>query len=173
MSLSFCSVSSKFFNVVSRLDNERESLLAHVATEPNTPIRAMMPACCGCSYNTCLYSIYKESEGVLPSSVLIALHYIGGAGLRAAFIGRFADTDRFAIPEVDVYLDILDSSLSLQATISFQIAVKRGGRITCRLACLLDHSYKLRETVRIGFSLVNKGISPMNKTASRTSLWRF
>ncbi len=106
------------------------------------------------------------------SSVLIALHYIGGAGLRAAFIGRFADTDRFAIPEVDVYLDILDFSLSLQATISFQIAVKRGGRITCRLTCLLDCSYKLRETVWIGFSLANKGISPMDKTASRTSLWR-
>lgn len=44
MSLSSCNVSSKFFNVVSRFDSERESLLAHVATEPNTPIRAMMPA---------------------------------------------------------------------------------------------------------------------------------
>lgn len=74
--------------------------------------------------------------------------------------------------QVFVYLDILDFSLSLQATISFQIAVKRGGRITCRLTCLLDCSYKLRETVWIGFSLANKGISPMDKTASRTSLWR-
>ena len=62
-------------------------------------------------------------EGVLPATVLITLDDIRRAWLPAALVGRLAETDRFAIPEVDVDLDVLDFSSSFfQATISFQIA---------------------------------------------------
>lgn len=65
-------------------------------------------------------------EGVLPATVLITLDDIRRAWFPAALVGRFAETDRFAIPEVDVDLDVLDFSSSFfQATISFQIALKK------------------------------------------------